>query len=134
MREIKFRGFDKRDKKIKCISDINFDGQGKVYSVRFAFEDEYTLIDDVELMQYIGLKDKNGVEIYEGDIVRCVDYCKDEENKTINENLKVVWIDEYVCFVLKGIKTGALYRMSIFNDYEVVGNIFENPELLEQAE
>lgn len=40
MREVKFKGFDKRDKKIKCISDINFDAQGRVHSVRFAFEYE----------------------------------------------------------------------------------------------
>ena len=131
MKDIKFRGFDKRDKKIKCVSDSNFDAQGRVYSVRFAFEDEYTHIDDVELIQHIELKDKNGKEIYEGDIVRC-DGCKDEENKIVDEDLEVMWSDKFACFAAAGIKTKTLYRMSIFTEYEVIGNIYENPELLEQ--
>jgi len=84
------------------------------------------------IMQYTGLKDKNSKEIYEGDVIKC-NGCKDEENKIVDENLKVVWSDEFACFATKGIKTKTLYRMSIFTEYKVIGNIYENSELLEQA-
>lgn len=134
MREIKFRGFDKRDKKIKCVSDLNFDAQGRVYSVRFAFEDEYTLIDDVELIQYTNIKDKNDKEIYEGHIVKLIDV---DNSESIGE---VVFDKDNASFCIKEIdedeneiECWEFLKLSVFRvEIEVIGNIFENPELLEQ--
>ncbi|MBG9837932.1 MULTISPECIES: YopX family protein [Bacillus cereus group] len=82
--------------------------------------------ENVHLMQYTGLKDKNGKEIYEGDIIR-------NDRGTI---LKVPFVDG--AFYAEG--TDALskqYVFSVLSDFsswsEVVGNIYENPELLEES-
>lgn len=87
----------------------------------------------VELMQYTGLKDKNGKEIYEGDIFNC-HYSDETKN---HHKWEVVWSDEYASFKLKRI--GSPCNQSMVNqnvyDYsgwngEVIGNIYENPELV----
>lgn len=83
--------------------------------------------EDCVLMQYTGLKDKNGKEIYEGDIVKLIaDSCRGDKFKP--------FIAGYVSF-----RSGSFYitdnAVSRFRweDYivEVIGNIYENPELLD---
>jgi uncharacterized phage protein (TIGR01671 family) len=75
------------------------------------------------LMQYTGLTDKNGVEIYEGDIVRHWSYGYNDGGMGNKQVLSVVEWDEF----------GACFENCIDrrNGVEVVGNIYENPELLE---
>jgi len=74
------------------------------------------------LMQYTGLHDKNGIEIYEGDIV-----CIWKENKVIE------WDEHVAGFSWKNcqMKEYLMFRKLIAKDAEVIGNIYENPELLE---
>ena len=114
MREFKFRAWDKSLKRMSYdpLNVISFDG-------RF-----YYGIADItgypqEVMQYTGLKDKNGKEIYEGDVCK---YREDTEGQIIFED-GCFWFD---C-------TDWSEPICIFSDweFEVIGNIHENPELLE---
>lgn len=86
-------------------------------------------------MQSTALTDKNGQEIFEGDIVRLrfpifdgkdhrkvIDYCY--------ENGEVLWQSEFASYWLELSQTGEQLCGEAPEDYEVVGNIYENPELL----
>ena len=118
MKEIKFRVWD-NDLEIMSYSDaeifITFSDDG--ICIGYEIDDE---IDDYELMQYIGLKDKNGKEIYEGDMVKLFEY-KVIDNIVLPE--EIVTIND----IRKGCDT---LRPSQY--MEVIGNIYENPELLEK--
>jgi len=73
----------------------------------------------IEIMQYTGLKDKNGKEIYEGDIVQN----KEKENYRVAWNINGLWS-------YKRTSDNASF-MQDYWEAEVIGNIYENPELLE---
>ena len=131
-REIKFRAWLKEDKKIVNIETIDFSEKSIQYLEKNEFINAYLLrrvsFDDVELMQYTGLKDKNGKEIYEGDIL----FFRDENMKYI-----VVWQD--TAFIIKSIEIRKyLEKMCWLDDTEIcceiVGNIYENKKLLEENE
>lgn len=109
MREIKFRVWHNGLKYIGIPSIGSFNDINDEISNHQ--EDGYTW------MQYTGLKDKNGVEIYEGDIV------KGNYLRGIGE---IKWNDKFCKFDIS-------HRMNISpsDEFEVIGNIYENPELLE---
>lgn len=124
----KFRAWLKEEYRMTDVREITF------------FNDEIQMISDVEgfyaydefeLMQSTGLKDKNSKEIFDGDIVKFSD-CDDDVYVT-----PVVWDKNYACF---GVSFSGGYPISFdyleefyteFKDIEVVGNIYENKELLE---
>ena len=141
MREIKFRVFDVNNKKMyptdyELVKEIHFGMYGEIDSVIIARyrpdgDWEFEELKDVELMQYIGLKDKKGREIYEGDIV-LVTYKNGE-----CEKFRIGFING--AFVAIDIKNNVSHFN--FDDYrieemiesiEVVGNIYENLNLLEE--
>jgi uncharacterized phage protein (TIGR01671 family) len=77
------------------------------------------MIDKYELMQSTGLKDKNGVEIFEGDIMH--DEMADVYGRVRFDEGKFVYEEYEMCFDL----------CEVASDFSVIGNIYENPELLE---
>jgi uncharacterized phage protein (TIGR01671 family) len=112
MREIKFRAWDKKQKKMLYGVSI---GTIKVWDENEPIiSHEFSYSEDCIFEQYTGLEDKNGKEIYEGDIV-----------KQTHSNLVYP-----VRFEYGGFLPFTSDMMTFDNDYcEVIGNIHENPEL-----
>lgn len=82
----------------------------------------------VVLEQCTGLKDKNGRLIYEGDIVKRIAKYDEEESFVL---LQVVWNNKNGRYITTDKKYNTLTFSMFYYSYEVVGNIHENPELLE---
>ena len=119
-RTIKFRAWDKTLNKIHCWSAIEN---------HFTLEE---LLDDnfFEAMQYTGLKDKNDIEIYEGDIILV--------NVFMSKHVTGLVAFDRGSFCVTGnfegwgydCNTTNFWEMSTNgNEYKVIGNIYENPEL-----
>jgi YopX protein len=106
MREIKFRAWDKINKYMFII----FDSTAKDWYLP-DWSDRY------EVMQYTGLHDKNGKEIWEGDILAHEDFA--------NRKQKVVGVMEW------NETTAGFARFYPLHKFEVIGNIYKNPKLLE---
>lgn len=119
-REIKFRAWCKSEKKMLTVQQVLFDFDNNVLK-------EWThQKSKVKFLQYAGLKDPNGVDIYEGDII---DLCQSKYEGEHNFNVVVF---ENGCFCAKDKLTSRNLHetISIGIDYEVIGNIYENPEII----
>ena len=83
-----------------------------------------------EIMQSTGLKDKNGVEIYKGDIVRVTD---DDESTDFSDGGigTICGLDELYMWYIDGQVQNGLFDISRQYYIEVIGNVHENPELME---
>lgn len=135
-REIKFRAWNKKDKVMVDVAAINFGPSGLWSLIEDADDAELQLADSYELMQYTGLHDKNGRSIYEGDILRVT---TGEDGESYVAIVKWFGDEDYPAFDLEGIPAAWNYDANalatIFQEgvetCEVIGNIFEDKQLLE---
>ena len=118
MREIKFRAWHKALG--RCLTDIEMNA----YEAPF-INGELCFPTNVELMQYTGLKDKNGKEIYEGDVL-----------KFRKDTFRVIWLKAFghwdSSYIVKESKITHLFPHE-WNNAEVIGNIYESKDLLKEG-
>lgn len=139
-RDIKFRAWDKKRELMFGLEAPILDTEyGGIFlasdslshppnSLRAA-DDE-----DLELMQYTGLKDKNGAEIFEGDVVKVWNYNSAASRLEIPE-IYTVEYGRNAAFLLhnNGVWPWCGFDAIGLCKYEVIGNVWENPELLKEA-
>ena len=143
----KFRAWDKEENLWIKVASLVFDEEGEMWYLGPVMDDfnpvyyENELGKTWEIMQSTGLKDKNGVEIFEGDLVKKFsninkftdDFAEDIEPTYGTTSI----VRDGACFktTFKGEPSLVLNQnsISLVEHMEVVGNIYENPELLEQA-
>jgi uncharacterized phage protein (TIGR01671 family) len=131
VREIRFRAWHRDHKAMRMVRGLFWDAddQEKVelFDVHLSEENPmWCSFMDVEIMQYTGLNDKNGREIYEGDIVRL-----------FNDDVKEVKFFDDLGYDSSFGKASGFYfyhELEYYDggpkDWEVIGNIYESPELL----
>jgi uncharacterized phage protein (TIGR01671 family) len=116
MRELKFRAWNGVNLIDRSLFDRNWYYKDKLVSVAHPND-----IRNLKVMQYTGLKDKNGTEIYEGDILSVPSHYEGDIEYSAS------------CERVRFIEGGFEIDCSInFSDCEVIGNIHENPELLKE--
>ena len=133
MREIKFRAWDKLNYRFLSMPLVGIDFENDCvnsYEIEQISDTEYKTVQNVcysyELMQYTGLKDKNRVEIYEGDILSH----HLQGNRFVEYGSPFKDYGGYMLVSKNGMR-GTLNNSDKL--YEVIGNIYENPELLEKG-
>jgi len=140
MKSIKFRACDRKERRMERVISLAWDDNRDYPTFVETESCSYSLVglQDIILMRYIGRKDKNNKEIYEEDIVK--GYLKNGDEiigivrynpKEATYYIEVIKIkffgeDEYSIFCIP------VYLYHIYN-IEVIGNIYENPELLEEG-
>jgi hypothetical protein len=118
-REIKFRAYSSHNHKMYPVSNIEWDIDGRIWVIADDGKNGIELMDEeAHLMEYTGLHDKNGREIYEGDVVK-------------NEYGKVMEVQYDPRSAAFGVGDYYFGTIGSGKTLEVIGNIFENPELLE---
>lgn len=127
---LRFRAWHKTWEEMGKVKRIRFDDYGNVTTVLFIGKDlgANEKIDEVELMQSTGLHDKNGKEVFVGDIIKCTRGCLHEVY--IEKEYGGTYIGGMPAIYLKGIREGYAWT----GDEVIIGNIYENPELLEETE
>ncbi len=126
MREIKFRAWDEESKVMYPVIRMEWwvtkDGERRGISALVGTSEETEFEGELELIQFTGLLDKNGIEIYEGDIAE-------------SKGHRLIFTIEYRLSMggFMACSEGLLMGLGQHADIlEVLGNLYENPELLEE--
>lgn len=122
----KFRAWDKKFKEMVQVDAIVLDEQ----VIKVTYKNGNVAKDDIknyELMQSTGLVDKNGQEVFVGDIIKCTRGCPHEVY--LEKEYGGTFIGGMPAVYLKGLSKGYAWT----EDEEIIGNIFENKELLEDV-
>ncbi|MFD1066665.1 YopX family protein [Oceanobacillus locisalsi] len=121
MREIKFRAWLKQHDIMIAVDSIDF-AEEEIMIIDDTGIDRYFPFEEIELLQYTGIKDKNGEEIYEQD------YVKDHKGHAYT-----VRYNDFCASMLYPLDGGEFMAIYPGIELEVIGNIYENPELLEES-
>lgn len=136
MREIKFMAWHKKKKILREVLEISFSGGYVILAGFGSFGEIEAPIIDVELMQYTGLKDQNGKEIYEGYIVRFYPQAPRSEelpNPRYGEMGEIFFdIGSFAVRPIDKKREVLEFFLNELGDWVVVGNIYENKELLDE--
>jgi len=134
MREIKFRAWDNVAFQMYYLGEeedivFSFESNGIVATDITQEEERFQTLHHLEYMQFTGLHDRNGKEIYEGDI------CKGKAYGFPNSPKRLIGAVEYRYnrYDIVGVKQYKGLVDELNTTYEVIGNIYENPELLEES-
>jgi uncharacterized phage protein (TIGR01671 family) len=121
VREVRFRAWEKTLKQIIPVNNIDFE------SKQININSAWRCFKEIELMQYTGLKDKNSKEIYEGDILSRKDWGMGGGHDP-EERYEVGLINDYIYEEEQSWH----FKVHLWGEWcEVIGNIYENPKLLE---
>ena len=133
---IRFRAWHNTWEEMCEVKRIRFDDEGNVTTVLFIGKDlaVNAKIDEIELMQSTGLHDKNGKEIFEGDIIKNGEAVVDVKNHpTLGFYTTPNGVERFF-----GDNTSIRDFNNDVEDFsdvtEIIGNVYENPELLEVTE
>ena len=133
-----FRAWHKERKQMYGVTLLHWHN-GKIKDVLCAVEksaSDYDFpADEIELMQCTGLKDKTGRLIYEGDIVKINEF-HDAYTHGLSPYVHFIKYDNGCCSFMGFRKIGSEYAeyLDYTTDIKIIGNIFDNPELLEVSE
>lgn len=127
---LRFRAWHKTWEEMGKVKRIRFDDDANVTTVLFTGKDfgVNATIDKIVLMQSTGLHDKNGKEVFVGDIIKCTRGCLHEVY--IEKEYGGTYIGGMPAIYLKGIREGYAWT----GDEKIIGNVYQNPELLEATE
>ena len=126
----KFRAWHKTWEEMGKVKRIRFDDDGNANNVLFKGKEfgVNAKINEFELMQSTGLHDKNGKEVFVGDIIKCTRGCLHEVY--LEKEYGGTYIGGMPAIYLKGIREGYAWT----GDEVIIGNVYQNPELLEVTE
>lgn len=130
----KFRAYDGSSLNRMYQPDEVMVGNGDIWIIdEDSVAGDWIVNNDLHLMQSTGLKDKNGKEIFDGDVLEI------EDEGEVLGDAKLTWDNEQAVFMIEAISVDDIAPFhEIISDetysYRVVGNVYENPELLEDKE
>ena len=127
MREFKMKAWLKKENKMVSIIGIDLNYQ----YIRYTddgnlFKDDYKIAEfkDIELLQFTGVKSKAGQEVYEADVIKF--------NDGIDDIYGLISYDDEDAVYCVSYENVTEHLLNMAGDFEIVGNIFENPDLHEQ--